>query len=1177
MQAVSQHLTPTRLALALAAGLMLASPPGHGAVSVTGPYWLVPFDPVLLGPGNIDRPGSWLVIGTGSPGSFSVNAGSQVNVGGLALAGAGGSAAGLIDGVGSRVLLSSGPEFSRFDLAHYGNASLTISGGGALDGRANSSACASGNCYASVAGTAGSVGTLNITGVGSSASLLGSFHVAGTYVDTGFGIPGGQSQAFVNVTNGGSLLTDEATLGNTHLGPSSLGTERSFAQALISGSGAQWLVSGGTADGREAHFTMAHGGRSRAITTVSDGGLLQIQAAAGHNYNLRVGFGGEADLIVSGIGSRLLMDGDTTRGGLTVGEGGGGGVLSVLNGARLESTARWVNVGRDGGDGHFTIRGSGSAASFSSLAEIGIGSSGTGRLEVLGGANLAAAQLSVGREQGGNGVVVLDGSGSRVTLSGVDMERLYIGNGHVTVSNGAVLDGRANAAACPSGVWCGNLIGAHAGANGSLTVTGTGSTARFVGNFQAGIAGLGVQAVDGFTQGTPGGTAFGSLQILNGGLIEADRFSAGLGNYSLGSTGSESVYANLQINGPGSTMRLSGGDDAAIFQTVIWNAQNTFVNVAIGNGGKLQLQASTGLAAVLNLSSQGGWTDFKVSGAGSAVTLSSDTYRSVSIGNGGGTAQMIFSAGAQLSGVNYLTVGSNPGSQGRLSFDGAGTSGNLTGPVYIALGSRDARGALSISNGARLATDVGATNANLIVGGGASSTRGSGTLNIIGAGSTLLLAVSDSADGLFNPSATVGRYADGTVNITNGGQLLMQGGLQATAESYRMTGMTVGAGGVNSGNGVLNVSGAGSRLAVTGTNANLTIGAFAMGSGRLNASNGAEVVSTIMDIGNNGGIGSAGVDGASLRLSGQWAAVGANPALGARISIGAGVGSVGVLSLDHGALLQISNAGNADTALQLGGHSGLLGGSGVLNVSGGSTVTVSSAGGEGQVFIGRSGDGLATLSGGSILTADYVGVGAVLGADGGFGRLIVNDASVLSATTIEIGAKGYVGGTGTLVGNVINRGIFSPGNSPGTLFIDGSFINATGGRLVLEVESDGMGGFKTDQLIFAAGTAVDLGGLAVSFHFLGGTDPNAFQASGKFDIDSFLQVQGSDEGLDSSAFARVSFSARADAYTVTNFSFTADGGAAFTAAAVPEPGEWMMLLSGLAVVAWVSRRRKLKE
>jgi hypothetical protein len=58
-------------------------------------------------------------------------------------------------------------------------------------------------------------------------------------------------------------------------------------------------------------------------------------------------------------------------------------------------------------------------------------------------------------------------------------------------------------------------------------------------------------------------------------------------------------------------------------------------------------------------------------------------------------------------------------------------------------------------------------------------------------------------------------------------------------------------------------------------------------------------------------------------------------------------------------------------------------------------------------------------------------------------------------------------------------------------------------------------------------------------------------------------------------FATAKFDARADAYTSTNFSFSATDGASFTATPVPEPGTWGMLFAGLCAVSAMARQRKL--
>ena len=1138
---IAQHLTSTRLAVALAAGLLPASPAGWGAVMLTGPYWLVTDSPAPIGPGDVNIPDAWFVVGAGAPGSFAATAGSVVSLGGLALAGAGGNGTGLIDGANTRVMLNFGPNQSRLDIGHFGTGTLTVSNGATVDGRGNREACVNSHCFSAIAGTAGSRGTLNVTGASSAVSLLGSLSVAGTYVDNGFGVPGASSVAAVNLSAGGQLTTDQASLGNTYMGPASLGNERSFAVVTIDGLGSRWRVTGDDTLRRiEAAYNMANRARASVYTTISGGGQLAIESAPGHAYALRVGNGGDAQMTFSGSGSRLAMSGDTDRGVLNIAEGGGTDLLQVQAGASLVSTARWITAGAGGGNGQgsLIVAGVGSTASFSNMAALSLGDNARGILNVSGGSALSVGQLNLGRQTSDNsrGTATIDGADSRVTLGQVTGERLYIGNGAVTVSGGGLRDARVNAVPCEGGVWCAAQVGAYAGANAKLTVTGAGSTARFLGEFQAGIADLGVQALDGYTVGTPGESVIASVQVLKGGLIQADLFHARLGNYSRGSAGLESSLTNVLISGAGSTMQLTGGDGGAVFQTLTWNAKNATVNVNINDGGKLQLQSPGGMGASILLSGLAGNSVFKVSGAGSAVEFSSNVGSLLSLASNGGMAAMSFSDGAQLLGVSTLWVG-NVSGQGALSFDGAGTAGQLSGCSSSSVGRRGGQGALNIRNGATLVTDSATTTAAIFtVGQGDATSRGSSTLNISGAGSALRLIVADSIDAVRNPTANICRQGDGVANVTAGGSLLQQGGLPVPAQNFPTTSLTIGAGSLNMANGMVNVSGAGSTVAVTGTNAYITVGSDPLGSGQLNIRDGARVQPSLMGIGDRGGSGMVRVDNATLKLSGEW--TGLAPPLGASLSLDAGEGGVGTLTLDHGARLSIENIGTASTALQVGGLMGLTGAAGALTVANGSRIDVSSASGQGQVFIGRSGTGVAIFSSGSALNADYVGVGSVLRQDGGVGTLIVNQ-STITATTIEIGAYGYVGGNGTRVGHIINRGVFSPGNSPGTLVIGGSSVNAAGGRLMLEVEADGHGGFNTDHLIFAAGTAVDLGGLQVSFRFVGKTDPNAFQASGKFDVDGFFQQRSStgvDTDLNHGVFQAVSFDATANAYTVSSFS-----------------------------------------
>ena len=97
--------------------------------------------------------------------------------------------------------------------------------------------------------------------------------------------------------------------------------------------------------------------------------------------------------------------------------------------------------------------------------------------------------------------------------------------------------------------------------------------------------------------------------------------------------------------------------------------------------------------------------------------------------------------------------------------------------------------------------------------------------------------------------------------------------------------------------------------------------------------------------------------------------------------------------------------------------------------------------------------GVSTYAGGTTVNGGVLQVDNTSGSGTGTGPVTVNSGGKLS-------------GTGTIAGNVLNRGIVSPGDSTGTLHLGGNFTQSNDGTLEIEITSL----LSFDQLM-VAGTA----------------------------------------------------------------------------------------------------------
>ncbi len=153
--------------------------------------------------------------------------------------------------------------------------------------------------------------------------------------------------------------------------------------------------------------------------------------------------------------------------------------------------------------------------------------------------------------------------------------------------------------------------------------------------------------------------------------------------------------------------------------------------------------------------------------------------------------------------------------------------------------------------------------------------------------------------------------------------------------------------------------------------------------------------------------------------------------------------------------------------LQIG--NGSTGGTVTSNIVNNTTVTFDNP--TSSTYTGTiSGTGSVTQSGGgtTILSGTNTYTGATTVSSG---RLAVN-GSIVSNVTVDAG--GNLGGSGTINATVTNNGIVAPGNSIGTLNVNGSYTQAAGSTYQVEVNAAG----QSDRINVtgAPGTATINGG-----------------------------------------------------------------------------------------------------
>jgi autotransporter-associated beta strand protein len=526
-------------------------------------------------------------------------------------------------------------------------------------------------------------------------------------------------------------------------------------------------------------------------------------------------------------------------------------------------------------------------------------------------------------------------------------------------------------------------------------------------------------------------TGSGGVTKLGAGIVNLN----GINNYS---GGTDIVEGALRITdiaslGTGPVGVQSGAFlDFDVATNSVWNA-------AISGAGTLR-KSGTGELTLLSNTLSGGLdiqegrvsvSDVSALGTGAVTLANTNTSLLLNASNTQVMSTSISGTGRLVKeGVGVVVI------QNANSFSG-GTTINA-GRIGLNNGLGLGTGAITLAAGAELGIG-GVTLANNVSGAG-KIIKTSNNVGILTGTNTH--SGGTNIDGGTIQVASVGALGSGGVAIASGANLTTQNNSNET-----LANTISGAGSVTKqGSGVLTVTGSNSYSGPTLVQAGrLHVGAAnALGAGTASIASGAQLSFGDLTFANN-------VSGA-----------------GVLIKTGSGAGSLTGANTHTGGTLVSSGTLNVSNLAPLG--------TGAVQVDTGSTLVMTNIGN--LAF---------TNALGGAGSFQKIGTGQLLfGSNFAIGNLLIDAGSVrlnsIAHTNATIGTSGTLDGTGRIIGSLINNGTVAPGNSIGTLTVQGNYTSSASS--ILEIEFDGAGNI---DLLDVTGGAT-LNGGTLRFKSIGGAE-----------------------------------------------------------------------------------------